>query len=562
MNGCDLIASAIAGRAVTVHWHTKKNLSSYTDGQSIYLPSQEAGVDQNFQIIAQALLIRTGALETRILQRLVGRRSVASRYIYAEICRASKEFQEILPAKFLRLPNLARFKYQTTSIYDSLRLAESAAVFPPIPDFIGSIRTLFVLKAAIPNTLSLVANKQNSTAQRPSPTPTPRETEDTESRLKLFDNPLFSGSAIAEVLNKILFRKNDGRSEQISQSGAGSEMKLGTISRTKKKGIFTTLAALATDLVASEHDRYIKYKSYPEWNVNTQAYRPDWTLVDEVDPCREDSQSNQVFHNALPSPPRVLIRKLMGIGLDLERHDGQQDGEDYSLDKVVDFASLARMGFTADDRVFVHRKRTRRDLAVMVLLDISGSTNERDGLGHSIHDKQVQLAHDLSFALHRLGDQVSLYAFQSWGRKLVRMLRIKSFKEQRWGSNLYDRLSCLEPAGFTRSGAAIRHASRKLKEEAGMPYCILIVITDGFSYDLDYEGRYGEQDTRKALEEIRRDGVGCLCLTVGSPQEEEKLVEVYGPASTLSVCDYDQFLENLRPAMLSTLNQVKHSFPH
>ena len=148
-------------------------------------------------------------------------------------------------------------------------------------------------------------------------------------------------------------------------------------------------------------------------------------------------------------------------------------------------------------------------------------------------------------------------AFHSWGKSLVRLLRIKSFVERRIDSRMLHRMAMLEPAGYTRTGAALRHAAHKLKEETGMPYCVLIVITDGFSYDHDYEGKYGEEDTRKALEEIRASGIGCLCLTIGSSQDEEKLKSVYGPASTLSVRNYDQFLGHLRPAMLKAIRQIK-----
>jgi len=109
------------------------------------------------------------------------------------------------------------------------------------------------------------------------------------------------------------------------------------------------------------------------------------------------------------------------------------------------------------------------------------------------------------------------------------------------------------------TGAAPRHAAHKPREETGMPYRLLIVITDGFSYDQDYEGRYGEEDTRMALEEIRDGGAGCLCLTIGSCQDEEKLAEIYGPASTLSVRDYEQFLGHLRPAMLKAAGQIRRS---
>ena len=87
----------------------------------------------------------------------------------------------------------------------------------------------------------------------------------------------------------------------------------------------------------------------------------------------------------------------------------------------------------------------------------------------------------------------------------------------------------------------------------------MVLITDGFAYDLDYDQRYAEEDTRRALEEVRRQGVGCLCLSVAPIHQEQKLREVYGAASTLSVRDYGQFVANLRPALKSAIQQIRYS---
>ena len=152
-----------------------------------------------------------------------------------------------------------------------------------------------------------------------------------------------------------------------------------------------------------------------------------------------------------------------------------------------------------------------------------------------------------------------MYAYNSFGRHDVRFLRIKSFSDNRIDSLVHRRLEALTAEGYTRSGAALRHAALKLKREAGLPHCLMVLITDGFAYDLDYDQRYAEEDTRRALEEVRRQGVGCLCLSVAPIHQEQKLREVYGAASTLSVRDYGQFVANLRPALKSAIQQIRYS---
>ncbi len=100
--------------------------------------------------------------------------------------------------------------------------------------------------------------------------------------------------------------------------------------------------------------------------------------------------------------------------------------------------------------------RTRRQLAVNLVLDISGSTGEQRADGHSAFEDQIQLAYQLGFTLDSLGDTVAMRGFHSWGRGLARAVRIKNHDE-RWSLAVVERLRSLDPIGYTRIGAAIRH---------------------------------------------------------------------------------------------------------
>ena len=72
---------------------------------------------------------------------------------------------------------------------------------------------------------------------------------------------------------------------------------------------------------------------------------------------------------------------------------------------------------------------------------------------------------------------------------------------------------------------------RSSKTEAGTPNRLLLVLSDGFPYDDGYEGRYAEADADKALEELRMDGVACLCLSIGAATPTDALERVFGSAS-------------------------------
>ncbi len=57
------------------------------------------------------------------------------------------------------------------------------------------------------------------------------------------------------------------------------------------------------------------------------------------------------------------------------------------------------------------------------------------------------------------------------------------------------------------------------------------MLSDGFPYDEGYESRYAEADAHKALEELRADGVACLCLSIGASTTTDALHRVFGSAS-------------------------------
>ena len=417
----NLIASAVAGRSITVHWHDNSRLCAYTDGRSIYLPGDQRLMDQALTVIAQALLIRSGALRRTFIQRLVGRTLLADRYSYAEVCRAADLHWELLPRKFCEHPAIRDFPHTSISSDDSLRLAASRKAFPALPDFVGKLRTVLILRTTIPETaFAALSRKQQQGQMELANSPQLDEADEEDAQeskiLKLFSNPLMSGGTLSNLLNNILGGGRSGKPEDDSSSGGGAEMEVGSTVQSKKKGVFATLTDLAIDIIAKDQADDAGSKSYPEWNYVSAAYRENWTLVDEMDPWREEPESNDVINRLLQPPSTAMKRKLAGIGLSFEVHHNQQYGEDFTVDRIVDYILDYRLGIAPDENLYSHSMKTCRDLAAMVLLDISGSTAEKDDDGQSIHHQQLQLAYHMTRALHELGDQVSFYGFPLLGK--------------------------------------------------------------------------------------------------------------------------------------------------
>jgi nitric oxide reductase activation protein len=118
------------------------------------------------------------------------------------------------------------------------------------------------------------------------------------------------------------------------------------------------------------------------------------------------------------------------------------------------------------------------------------------------------------------------------------------------------RLNQLQPSNYTRLGAGIRGAGEILKTEAGTPNRLLVVLSDGFPYDDGYEGRYAEADVAKALEELRTDGVACLCLSIGAAADTDALERVFGSASYASAATLAELSPRMDELFLASLREL------
>jgi len=166
----------------------------------------------------------------------------------------------------------------------------------------------------------------------------------------------------------------------------------------------------------------------------------------------------------------------------------------------------------ASDRIYQASRRQGRDLAVMLLVDVSLST---DGWidNRRVLDVEKEALTVLAHGLAACGDDHAILTFTSRRRDWVRVETVKGFDES-FGPAVTRRISALKPGFYTRIGAAVRHATAKLNERPNR-HRLLILLTDGKPNDVDhYEGRYGIEDTRRAVQEARRSGAAVFGVTV------------------------------------------------
>lgn len=191
----------------------------------------------------------------------------------------------------------------------------------------------------------------------------------------------------------------------------------------------------------------------------------------------------------------------------------QLDGDGIDLQAWLDYQAERRAGLPLEPRLYSQQRRARRDLAITLLVDVSGSTDGWIAPGRRVIDVEREALLLVCVALDGLAERFSVQAFSGEGAQGVVVRDIKRFDE-RYGPEVALRIAGLEPEHYTRAGAAVRDASAGLMAETAA-HRLLLLLSDGKPNDVDqYDGRYGLEDLRQAVAEARRGGIAPFCLTV------------------------------------------------
>ena len=253
--------------------------------------------------------------------------------------------------------------------------------------------------------------------------------------------------------------------------------------------------------------------AYPEWDWRTRRYQLRGAVIRERrvtggDPAWADQALKR--HAGLVRRVRREFERLRPRRQILRR---QPEGTDLDLDAFVVSVADRRAGAAPDGRLYLTERRVRRDAAVTLLLDVSASTDGWVAGNRRVIDVAREGALIVAEALAALGERHAIFGFRSQGAERVDFLVVKPFAEPP-GARVRQRIGTLEPDGYTRLGAALRHATALLVREPAR-HRFLLLLSDGRPNDVDqYEGRYGLEDTRQAMLEARLQGVRPFCLTI------------------------------------------------
>ncbi|VAW98704.1 Rubisco activation protein CbbO [hydrothermal vent metagenome] len=291
---------------------------------------------------------------------------------------------------------------------------------------------------------------------------------------------------------------------------------------------------------------------YQEWDYQIQLHRPDWATVYERRQQKGDPEDiEKILHDHKPIAHRIrqIIDLLTPAGV--QRQRGMEDGDEIDLNAAVDAMISLRMGEQPNPRITMRNVLKTRDLSVVVLLDLSESTNEK--LGDS--DKTVlQLTREaatlVATAIEGIGDPFALHGFASDGRHDVQYYRFKDFN-QHYDDEAKARLAGMAGGLSTRMGAALRHAGHHLLKQPERRKLILLV-TDGEPADIDEQDpQHLRHDTKKAVEELYSTGVLTYCLTL-DPHADSYVKRIFGESNYTVIDHVDRLPEQL-PLLFASL---------
>ncbi|MCI0856099.1 MAG: hypothetical protein J4N98_05380 [Chloroflexi bacterium] len=290
---------------------------------------------------------------------------------------------------------------------------------------------------------------------------------------------------------------------------------------------------------------------YDEWDFRAADYRPGWCCV--LEQTLEEG-SDEFFEETLREHSALVAetqRQFELLRPELFRKIKRlHDGEDFDLDLVVDYLVEKQAGYSYTDKLYWRRNKVERDVAVVLLLDMSASTDEEIEKRKQKYKDEPDFDNDprryfqwlaqrraqqavvppkriidlekeatvlMIKALETIGDTYGIYGFSGYGRDNVEFYVIKDLDEP-FSDTVMRRIDKIAPIRSTRMGPAIRHATYKL-DEYDAKVKILFLVSDGRPQDHGYgrdrtEKEYAIHDTKQALVEAKRKGITPFALTV------------------------------------------------
>lgn len=267
---------------------------------------------------------------------------------------------------------------------------------------------------------------------------------------------------------------------------------------------------------------------YPEWDFRSQTETPDWVTVREVAARAGDLRvvDRIALQNGhLISRMKSLLQAVQYNGV--RRIRKLEEGDEVDINAAIRALIDIRQGVQPDTRIMMRSVRKDRDISVLVLLDLSNSTNQKIGAQDmTVLQMTQQICVLFSEVIESVGDPFAIHGFCSKSRHNVEYFRFKDF-DQPYDDVPKARIAGMTGQRATRMGAALRHATHCLNMQPSSKK-LLMFITDGEPDDVDVRGsQYLRQDAKMAVLAAGRSGVHTYCLGL-DPNADQYIAQIFG----------------------------------
>lgn len=288
---------------------------------------------------------------------------------------------------------------------------------------------------------------------------------------------------------------------------------------------------------------------YDEWNQQEGDYYRDYCTVREK---VAEPQAGLSIPDDIADEARRVSQVFERFKPDLaHREKYLREGDVINADLLLEYLVQRRREPQPPVRFYERTRINRRDLAVLILLDSSGSTNEQADESEKIIDVEKHAAVILGQGLAALGDRFAVAGFHSNGREHCTYLLFKDFEDD-WGRAAIGRVLSSRPANSTRIGPALRHSGHRLTR-VDCRQRLIILVTDGRPMDSNYDpnSRYAQYDVRAACEENERRGIHTFAITT----EENSLadMEIMFPGRRFAILKDIRRLPRVLPRVYANL---------
>ncbi len=448
--------------------------------------------------------------------------------------KARETSEQVLKALFAEYPRLENIYHQ---LLDELpRTDEKGNEIPPDTSWLYGRWMKNEANAGPDETESISAGQKTQEAQANDITTTLKAKQADEIEVIEVDKQSQENYTLTHNFEKVetvdefngSWRDFDGDDQLADESHALSEFNLSKVVRVDDPvhSVYQAeFVGRATIAESKEQDSPGFFLYYDEWDYNHRTYKHNYCKVFPQKALRTqpDYYLKTLEHNR---SALLHLRKLFArLNNERMKQRRMSKGENLDIDALTDMFADLKAGHTPDERVYISSRKRNKELSILFLLDFSLSS---DGYarGNRIIDVEKQVSILFGEVLNEYLVDFQIDGFFSKTRNNTTYITLKAFDES-WDKAKM-RIGSVQPAGYTRIGPALRHATALLHKRPSHNKKWLILLSDGKPTDYDrYEGRYGIEDIKQALREMQTFGIENFALAI-EEQAKYYLPQMFG----------------------------------